>query len=52
MPLYHVVDLAFGFDLFPVIQFAFLRGYDLQEIPGYLMRQFVVTEKVKGILDV
>lgn len=44
--LHHVIDFTFGLDLLPVIQFAFLRGCDIQEIPGCLMRQFVITEQV------
>lgn len=52
MFLHHVIDFPAGFDLLPVIQFAFLRGCDIQEIPDYKMRLFVITEQVKGILDV
>ncbi len=44
MPLHHVIDFLLGFDLLPVIQLAFLRGCDIQEISGYLVRLLVVTE--------
>lgn len=52
IPIQHVIDFPFGFDLLPVIQFAFLCGCDIQEIPGCLVRLLVVTEQVKGTLDV
>ena len=52
MSLHHVIDFPSGFDLLPVIQFAFLRGCDIQEIPGCTLRLLVVTEQVKGTLDV
>ena len=52
MPLYHIIDFPSGFDLLPVIQFAFLLGCDIQEISGCLLRLPIVTEQVKGTLDV
>jgi hypothetical protein len=38
--------------LLPVIQISFLLGNDIQEISGCTVRLFVVTEQVKGTLDV
>ena len=52
LSLHHVIHFPPGFDLLSVIQFAFLRGCDIQEIPSSLVRLFVVTEQVKGTLDV
>ena len=52
MTIYHVINFTSGFDLLPIIQFAFLRGCGIQEIPGSLMRLLVVIEQVKGTLDV
>ena len=52
MSLHHVIDFPSSFDLLPVIQFAFLCGCDIQEISGSLVQLFVVTEQVKGTLDV
>ena len=51
-PLYHVIDFPSGFDLLPVIQFAFLRGSNIQKIPGCTVRLLIITEEVKDTLDV
>lgn len=52
MPLHHIIDFPSGFDLFPVIQFAFLCDYDKQEIPSCTMRMFVFIEQVYCTFDV
>ena len=52
IPLHHIIDFPSGFDLFPVVKPSFLLGCEIQEIPGCSMRLPVISEQVKGALDV
>lgn len=52
MPIHHIINLSFGFDLLPTIQISLLLGCEVQEIPGCTMRLSIIPEQVKRILDV
>lgn len=52
MPIHHIVNLSFGFDLLPTVQISLLLGCEVQEIPGCTMRLSIIPEQVKRILDV
>ena len=52
MASHHVLDFPSGFDLLPIIQFAFLHGCDIQEVPGCMVRLPLISEQVKGLFDI
>lgn len=52
MPIHHIINLSFGFDLLPTVQISLLLGCEVQEIPGCTMRLSIIPEQVKRILDV
>lgn len=52
MASHHVLDFSSGFNLLPIIQFAFLHGCDIQEVPGCMVRLPLISEQVKGLFDI